>query len=223
MFKQTNLLIRVFLCVVILFTGLASTTGTAYGDSGDLVITRAEVTMGEECGEISFYFEWENGTGSELYFMDYGNGDTTPLGEVAEISESSISIEYTYLAQGDIQWTFQIGDVSISDTLTIGPKVTLNSSPFPPLFVVGDEGEVDFSNQFPAAHFRIHMPGIWMEMEFLKMVKLEILQHMTYTEVGKIYPQVMVTDGCSLLRFRHNASCSCGSRRCLPSYGPENL
>ena len=194
MTKLTNAFLRVFLTSVILFTGLASTTGIAYADGEDLAITLAEVTVGEECGLISFSFAWENGTGSESYFVEYGNGDTTPLGEIVEISEGSLTIEYTYLAQGDFQWIFQIGDVSISDTLTIGPKVTLNSSPFPPLFVKGDPGTVDFWTEITGDNLTYEWDldgdgsfdaGETGDTAFF-----------AYTEVDKYYPKVMVTDSC---------------------------
>ena len=192
MTKLTNALLRVFLTTVILFTGLASTTGIAYADGEDLAITLAEVTVGEECGLISFSFAWENGTGSESYFVEYGNGDTTPLGEIVEISESSITIEYTYLAQGDFQWTFQIGDVSISDTLTIGPKVTLNSSPFPPLFVVDDTGVVDFSTEVLGG--KLPLTYEW-DLGVEGTLEGGTAQGI-YTDVGKYYPEVVVTDNC---------------------------
>ena len=70
MSKSKNTVLRILLTFTFLFTGLASTTGFASADGGDLVITAADVIEGD-CGEISFYFEWENGTGLDLYFMEF--------------------------------------------------------------------------------------------------------------------------------------------------------
>ena len=179
---------RILLITVILITSLV-TTATAFADGGDLAITSTEVFVGE-CGEISFHFEWENGSGSDLYFMDFGNGDTT---DILEISESSVTIPYTYLAPGDYQWTFIINNMSVSEILTIeGPEVELSSSPFPPLFVVGDAGEVSFTAEVMGGTLPLTFSwDLGAEGTFD-----EASAEATYTDIGKYYPQVLVTDGC---------------------------
>ena len=184
-----NVLLRTFLAAAILFTGLTSTTGTAFADGGDLEITLAEVNGGD-CGQISFEFEWENGTGEDLYLMDFGNGDTS---EILPIGESSITIPYTYLAHGEYQWSFTINDMSVSDTLTIdGPEVTLSSSPFPPLFVVGDSGEVIFSTEVLGGK----LPLSYSWDLGVEGTITEGNAEGAYTDLGKYYPEVLVTDDC---------------------------
>lgn len=188
----TNSILRTLLAAVILFTGLASTTGVAAADGGDLAITVADVTVGD-CGEISFYFEWENGSGDDLYFMDFGNGDTT---EIVETSESSITIPYTYLVEGDYQWSFQINDVIVTEILSLaGPEVLLSSSPFPPLFVVGDAGDVDFTTT--ATGGSLPYTYAWdLDGDGVFEGETGDMASFAYTEVGKYYPQVLVTDSC---------------------------
>lgn len=180
--------VRILLITVILVTSLV-TTATAFADGGDLAITSADVSVGD-CGEISFHFEWENGNGNDLYFMDFGNGDTT---DILEISESSVTIPYTYLAQGDYQWTFKINDVTVSEVLAIeGPEVTLSTNPFPPLFVVGDAGNVIFAAEVMGG--KLPLAFSW-DLGVEGTVD-EGTAKAAYTEVGKYYPQVQVTDGC---------------------------
>jgi len=192
MSKLTQSVLRLLLTFSILFTGLASTIWTVYAEDGSegLIITPT-IEVGD-CGEVSFVFEWKNGTGDDLYSMYFGTGDKAID---IPITEDSITLPYTYVTHGDFQWTFQIGDVSISDTLTIGPKVTLNSSPFPPIFVVGKSHEVIFSTLVtggtPPLTYTWDLGGDDPVVDVTGEGAKD-----TYTDIGKYYPEVMVTDSC---------------------------
>ena len=195
MSKLTQAVLRILLTFSILFAGLASTATVAYA-AGDLEITIAEVTVGI-CGQVSFEFAWENGTGNDRYSMDFGNGDIT---EDVEISESTITIPYEYLPQGDYQWTFTINDVSVSETLTVeGPKVTLISNPFPAIIDAGNPVPVIFTANVDGGseNYTYEWDLNGGTLGDADDLGIEILENQVigiYTVVERYHPQVSVTD-----------------------------
>lgn len=190
---------RILLTVAILIASLASSFGIGYAQSsGALVIT---VDPLANCGEVQFTIQWTGGTiPSYLFFMDFGDGDST---EIIEVTETSMILSHTYPDQGEFEWTVQVGETGLGGldgTLTgmlilEGPEVTLSSSPFPPLFVVGDAGVVDFSTAVTGG--TIPLTYAW-DLDGDGVFESETGDTATYayTEVGKYYPQVLVTDGC---------------------------
>jgi hypothetical protein len=193
MSKLTQAVLRIILTFSILFTGLASTAAVAYAADGDLEITLAEVFVGE-CGQVSFSFEWEGGTGNDLYKIVFGDGETT---EITTINTSTITIPHTYDVMGDYQWAFTINDVSVSETLTIeGPKVTINSDKF--VLNVDETDSVEFSAvvDCPSGNYTYAWDLDWDPAGDFVPDEGETGQTATgtYSEVGKYYAMVEVTD-----------------------------
>ncbi len=201
MSKLTNGLLRVLLTTVFLITGLASTLETGYAQEGGdaLVIT---VDPLANCGEVQFTIQWTGGTlPSYLFFMDFGDGDST---EIIPTTESSMTLSHIYPDQGEYEWTVQVGETGLGGLdgtftgmlILEGPEVTLSSSPFPPLFVVGDTGEVDFSTTVTGG--TLPYTYAWdLDGDGVFESGTGDTATFAYTEVGKYYPQVLVTDGCS--------------------------
>jgi len=202
MSKYTNLVLRILITSAILIAGLTSTFGTGFAQEGDdfLVITVDPIP---NCGEVQFTIQWTGGTlPSYLFFMDFGDGDST---EIIPTTESSMTLSHIYPDQGEFDWTVQVGETGLGGldgTLTgmlilEGPEVTLSSSPFPPLFEVNDAGTVDFSTSvsggtLPYTYtWDLDGDGLFEDGETGDIAAF------AYTEVGKYYPQVLVTDGCN--------------------------
>ena len=173
---------------------------TGFAQEGDTDITVVADTV-DTCGEVDFIFTWDTGTPPFIASLDFGDGDSS--GHI-DVDGYSVTISHTYLDQGDYEWSFHVSEEdlllgqrgSITEILTLeGPEVTLSSSPFPPLFVVGDEGLVEFSTTVTdgttpySYQWDLDGDGVF-DGETGDMASS------TYTEVGKYYPQVAVTDGC---------------------------
>jgi hypothetical protein len=137
-----------------------------------------------------------------MVFMVFGDGDDSGY---LHPTESPLTIEHIYPNQGDYEWTVQVGETDSSileDTMTgiltlEGPAVILSSSPFPPLFVLGDAGTVDFwttvEGGTPPYEFSWDLDGNGT----FDLGETGETATFDYTEVGKYYPQVMVTDTCT--------------------------
>ncbi len=199
--KNTGRLIRFLTVASILAGGVGAVTGTvsAQTSEGELTI---KVTTDVQCADVLFNFSIEAGSPPFIVMMDFGDGDSTGIIDVAG---TTYTVEHTYPDQGDYEWNFQAAEAAefgtsgtISELLTLeGPTVNLSSSPFPPLFVVGDEGIVDFStivsNGTLPYTYAWDLDG---DGNFESGETGETAVG-TYTDPGKSYPQVLVTDGCS--------------------------
>jgi hypothetical protein len=190
---------RIGLTALILITSLATAVSVSYAQDGGEDISITGATTGT-CGEITFTFNWVNGTPPYTVSLDYGDGDLSGL---IMVDGTSYTFTHTYLEQGDYEWNFYISEESLiglngsfSEILSLeGPEVTLSSSPFPPLFVVGETGEVDFSTI--VADGTIPYSYSWdLDGDGIFDGATGATASFAYTEVGKYYPQVLVTDGC---------------------------
>ena len=184
--------LRLLITIVILIINLANTTGISFaGASGEGITISVDVKA--DCGKVDFIFTLGNSPSSYKYLMNFGDGDTAS----ATVTDSpGITISHTYIDQGDFMWSININETILSETLTLeGPQVTLSSIPFPPLFVVGDPGLVEFSTTViggsPEVAFAWDLDG---DGTFDGETG-ETATH-PYTEPGKYYPKVMVTDKC---------------------------
>ncbi len=203
MSKLTQSVLRILLTFSILFTGLASTVGTGYAQGGGISITGA---ADGTCGDITFTFSWGEGTPPYLISLDYGNEDYS--GHIL-VDDNTFTIDYSYLDQGDYAWSFHVEEVtlvedepiptglngSFSEILTLeGPEVTLSSIPEVPLFVAGDPGTVEFSTVVTGDdltyEWDLDGDGFFDDGE------TGVSASFAYTEVGKYYPKVLVTDSC---------------------------
>lgn len=199
MTKLANVLLRGFLAAAILITGLASTQGMGYAQDGGEVLT-ITAAISADCGEVEFTFNWSEGTAPYLIMVDFGDGDSTGIMNAAE---TSFTTSHSYLDQGDYEWNVQVLEDKTnglsgvySEILTLeGPEVTLSSSPFPPLFVVGDSGEVDFTTAVTDG--TLPYTYDWdLDGDGIFDGETADSASYAYTEIGKFYPQVLVTDGC---------------------------
>jgi len=183
---------RILLTAAILFASLASAVGIGYAQGGGITPTIEVVN----CGDVQFSFTVTGVTEPYSLILSLGNGDSIPM-------EDGIASIYSYIAHGDYAWEVQVladdDDEllgSYSGILTLeGPEVTLSSSPFPPLFVVGDTGEVIFSTDVIGGT----SPFIytWDLGGDLPVVDPDGKGATSaYTAAGKYYPEVMVTDSC---------------------------
>jgi len=192
--------IRIVLTAVILVTSLASAIEIGYAQEGSEIIVTGNSSG--SCGEITFTFNWVNGISPYTVSLDYGDGDYS--GHIA-VDGTSFTFTHTYLDQGDYEWNFQVSEESLtglngslSGILTLeGPQVTLSSSPFPPLFVVGDAGIVEFSTAVTGGTAPYTYAWDLDGDGIFEVGETGETAIGTYTDPGKSYPEVLVTDGCS--------------------------
>ncbi len=195
MFKSK---IKIILALI-LTASLASAASAGYAQTGDPGIT---VTAGTavNCGDVNFTFSWEAGTPPFIVSMDFGDGDAS--GHIL-VDDFSVTINHLYLDQGDFEWNFFVAEEDLlgmsgaaSEILTLeGPTVTLSSSPFPPLFVEGDAGEVSFTTTTEGG--TLPYTFAWdLDGDGAFDGETDSAAASAYTEVGKYYPMVLVTDGC---------------------------
>ncbi len=204
--KKTNHLLHILLAAVITLTSLAGTvsTGFAQEDDGLSINILAE----DSCGEVEFTVSWTPVvTNDYLFYMDFGDGDSTGL---MPTEESSLTISHTYTNQGDYELYVEVVEADFdgytgtaSQNLILeGPEVTLNSQPFPPMFIAGEDGQVDFNVEVyggtPDYSYQWDLDG-----EGNPEAANGNSASYTYSEVGEYTAQVTVTDACG---FTESAS-----------------
>ena len=138
---------------MVLSTGAAAGSALALTPDSELTIyVDYDVDCGEGAGGVEFSISWEPAEAeSYLFFMDFGDGDST---EIFKTEESPLKLTHTYTDQGDYEIYVQVGEIvmvgdletsgltgELTQGLTLeGPEVTLSSNPAPPVFVVGEDG-----------------------------------------------------------------------------------
>jgi len=192
--------ITMLFAVTILLVNFGGMTGIAYADEGDdeLIIT---VTPVIECGAVEYTISWIGGSPPYLVYMDYGDEDAS--GHPIEVGINTIILNHIYTDHGDYEWTVRVdekveegleGDlVGLAvDIITIGPTVTLNSTPFPPVIVLGDT--IEFSATVTGGS--PEYVYAWNLGDGIGTGDTAVLPPYTYTETGKFQVEVMVTDSC---------------------------
>ena len=208
--KMANLYkILSILIVLILSTGAAASSALAQSAEGTLTIElNHTVNCASGGGEVAFTLSWAPAdAGSYLYYVDFGDGDTTGL---VSHPEATLSLTHTYVDQGDYEIYVEIFEVdgqdrsgSLTQILTLeGPEVSLTSEPAPPVFVAGEEGLVVFTAT--ATEGMLPYTYEW------DLGGGEVLETATsdtasgkYGNVGEYQVQVTVTDSCG---FSNSAS-----------------
>ena len=205
--NRPKFFISMLLAGIILFTNFGSMPGIVYAeDDPPVPVLEVEVTPVIECGNVEYTISWENGTApSYLFFMDYGDGDTTGLLPL-ELTEKSITLTHTYIDHGDYAWTVRVEEnveeglvgslVEIIITID-GPTVTLTSVPDPPLIVLDvDDGTVEFTATVeggtPEYVYAWDLDGV---VGYDAGVTGNIASF-PYTTAGKFQAEVKVTDSC---------------------------
>jgi hypothetical protein len=188
---------HIFIAVLISFASLASTVGIGSAEEGgdDPIITANIEFPG--CGEVVFNINW-TGTPPYLVQVFFGDEDMT---EIETLEDSILEISHLYIDQGDYEWSVFVGDdtgatTTFSETLTIaGPEVTLTSQPFPPLFVYGEDGVVDFTAAVEGDPLDYTFE--WdLDGDGTPEPDTGDTASFTFKEVGKYYARVTVTDLC---------------------------
>ena len=181
---------------VIVLASLAASHGVVSAQDGLTITAGADAI----CSEVQFSISWSNGSPPYLFFMDFGDGDTT---DIIEVTESSLTLSHSYPDQGSYEWNVQVAETALAglegsyqEILFLeGPEITLSSDPFPPIFVVGDAGVVEFTTSLLGGT----SPYLYawdLDGDGSFETDTGEFASFSYTEVGKYYPQVLVTDGC---------------------------
>ncbi len=186
------------LAVTILLVNFGGMTGIAHAED-DPPVLEVEVTPDIECGAVEYTISWTGGSPPYLYYMEYGDGESTGLPIETELNSITLA-PHTYTDHGDYEWTVRVeekveeglGGLAV-DIITIdGPAVTLTSVPFPPVIVLGDT--VEFSAIVTGG--TPEYVYAWNLGDGIGTGDTAILPPYTYTAVGKYQAEVMVTDSC---------------------------
>jgi len=202
---KPKIFVSMLLAVTILLVNFGGMTGIANAAQviDELIITVTPVVI--ECGAVEYTISWTGGSAPYLVYMDYGDGDTSDLPplEVALEDNNKIILDHTYLDHGDYEWTVRVeekveeglvglGGLAV-DIITIdGPTVTLTSTPFPPVIVLGDT--INFSATVTGGTPEYEY--VWNLGDGIGTGDTAALPPYTYTETGKFQVEVMVTDSC---------------------------
>lgn len=208
--KLRNSLFKILSALIVLALSLGVGAGTVFAQAPEtelVVELDYEISCGGGAGEVEFTVSWDPAEAdSYLFFMDFGDGETT---EIFETEESSLVISHTYVDQGDYEIMIQVGEIvkvgdletsglsgDLFQVLTLeGPEVELFSNPAPPVFVVGENGEVIFSAEatggtLPYA-YEWDLAGGQASQSFTAETATA-----TYSEIGEYKVETTVTDGC---------------------------
>ncbi|NQS91112.1 MAG: hypothetical protein HQ574_01770, partial [Chloroflexi bacterium] len=201
-------LIRALVIAAILAVSTGTASGSAFAEGIEEDVLIISVTSSVvNCGDVLFEITIENGAPPYLIEINYGDGDPSEsvvVGNSTDQIPYTYSIPHTYYDAGvyelfiraeeeaDFGWQgTTYGEITLN-----GPSVLLSSEPFPPLFVLGDAGEVEFftdvtGGTVPTTYqWDLDGDGLFDTGE------TGIGASSAYTEVGKHMPQVKVTDGC---------------------------
>ena len=195
------------IAVTILLVNFGGMTGVANAALGadELLITVTPVII--ECGDVEYTISWTGGSPPYppyLVFMDYGDGDTSGL--PFEVNSNSTILTHPYVNHGIYEWTVRVEEKveegleglggSAANIITIdGPAVTLNSTPFPPVIVLGDT--VGFSATVTGG--TPEYVYAWNLGDGIGTGDTAALPPYTYTAAGKYQAEVMVTDSCEFV------------------------
>ncbi len=164
-----------------------------------------EVSVGVEidCDTATFTM---TATGGEAYNLDWDFGDGEVLSESAVASPATAL--HAYPASGVYNWSVIVADAAdpelstlAAGTLTLGPSVTLQSQPFPPLLTLeGGQASADFEalaeGGAPAYVFEWDLDGDGLP-DAGSDPSLNT-SSFTYTATGHYTASVTVTDSCGL-------------------------
>ncbi len=181
---------------VILFSLLAVPTAalTQEGFTADVDVTAT-------CGTATFDALAGGGVAPYSVAWDFGDGEIQADTGVVVFP---LTVEHDYGVAGDYAWSLTISDSSdpaleaiAGGTLTVGPQVTLTSTPFPPLLTLSEGqaaidfaataggGEPPYSYAWDPDGDSVFEPGS------------DAFSH-TYTAGGKFVAVVQATDNCGL-------------------------
>jgi len=131
-----RMMITLGLLAGVLATSLPASAAPA---AQDVLTVTVEATAG--CAEAQFAISVEGGTGPFDLMVDFGDG------EAQTASSDGLTptlLTHTYAAGGSFAWsviaTSAESSAQAAGTLVIGPTVTLNSDPFPPLLPLVEGG-----------------------------------------------------------------------------------
>jgi hypothetical protein len=183
----------------VLILGLLSATPALA--QGDL-----EVNVGVEidCDTATFTV---TAAGAETYNLDWDYGDGEILSESAVASPATAL--HTYPVRGVYNWSVIVTDAAdptlgalAAGSLTLGPSVTLQSQPFPPLLTLeGGQASADFEalaeGESPPYTFEWDLDGDGLP-DAASDPSLST-SSFTYTAPGHYTASVTVTDSCGLI------------------------
>lgn len=198
--KHTNHILRILLAGMITLVSLAGAVSSSSAQEGEELSIALSSDI--SCGEVQFTVSWApDEAQSYLFYMDFGDGDSTGL---LPTEETSLTFNHTYVDQGDYELYLEVIEADFegySGTLTQlitleGPDVSLTSEPFPPMFLAGDDGQVTFSTEVLGGtepfqyQWDLDGDGAFEETEVSSSAAY------TYSEVGEYSATVKVSDNC---------------------------
>lgn len=197
--KNTRIL-RILLAAMITLVSLAGSATSGYAEDGeDLVITVVAEPSESTCGEVQFTVSWAPVEFQNyLFYMEFGDGESIGM---IPLNQATQTISHTYVVQGDyeiyvevIEGDFEGDTATYSQTLSIGPAVSLSSVPFPPMFLAGDDGTVDFTAEVSGGASPYAYQ--WDFGDDSPESAGDSTTSHTYSKVGEYTARVTVTDGC---------------------------
>jgi PKD repeat protein len=196
------------LTILVLSTSAAAGSARAQAPDYELAITIGyHVSCGEGEADVEFSISWEPAE-VETYrvYVDFGDGDGT---EEDVSGVSTLVVNHSYTDHGDYEIVVKVTEIidlaglealgvsgQVMEVLTLeGPEVTILSEPTPPVFVVGEEGLVNFT----AVASEGTLPYVYEwdlgGGETTKTFSTDTASA-TYTEEGKYEVEATVTDNC---------------------------
>lgn len=153
------------------------------------------------CDEVGFVIDTDDGTGPFLLTIDFGDED-----EILQLEVDSFPhlLFHTYPGQGEYEISVKVIDSldlegEVEKEIAIeGPKVTLESDPFPPLLPLeAGEATVTFTAQVEGGTAPITFEWDLDGDDTPEVVDPSLNStEFTYTEAGKFKAKVRATDDC---------------------------